>query len=67
MHTGEPLLDALVRWLKKTSNTHSFRSLTFLPVMHTTVQKGCILLLLQILGEQQSPSHPPWTPEADLP
>lgn len=47
---GESLLDALVRWLKKTSNTHSFCSLTFLPVMHTTVQKGCSLLLLQILG-----------------
>lgn len=50
VHTGESLLDALVRWLKTTGNTHSFFGLTFLPVMHTTVQKGCSLLLLQILG-----------------
>ena len=43
-------MDALVRWLKTTGNTHSFFGLTFLPERHTTVQKGCSLLLLQILG-----------------
>lgn len=40
---------AFVRWLRETRNMHSSRSLTFLPVMHTTFQKGCSLLLLQIL------------------